>query len=265
MIEPGPPWHTAMLAVRRASSISAEDRNRLHSANRGRRDVPTWSEFELLRDAFTGRGVPTVVCDPRELTLEGGVLRAAGAAVDLVYRRVLINDIVARQDDCRALVDAYAQRVACVANSLRCKIPHKKAFFAVLTDERRSPLFTDQEREIIRRHVPWTVLVSDGRAQRDGRSFDLLTFIRRDREQLVIKPNDEYGGASVTLGWETGDPSPLIDQVADRSAVCLIGRGDFHLFLEQHRTADAVLLHQLAVLVGSPSADHQRQGTGVGR
>jgi uncharacterized circularly permuted ATP-grasp superfamily protein len=168
-------------------------------------DVPTWSEFELLRDAFTERGVPTVVCDPRELTLEGGVLRAAGAAVDLVYRRVLINDIVARKDDCRTLIDAYEQRAACVANSLRCKIPHKKAFFAVLTDNRRGAMFDAREKEIIRRHVPWTVVVSDGRGERDGRAFDLLPFIRRHRERLVVKPNDEYGGTGVTLGWETSE------------------------------------------------------------
>ena len=66
------------------------------------RDVPTWSEFELLRDAFVEAGVPTVVCDPRDLTFEGGVLRAEGRSIDLVYRRVLINDILARPDDCAA-------------------------------------------------------------------------------------------------------------------------------------------------------------------
>src|SRR3954466_9445250 len=96
-------------------------------------DVPTWSEFELLRDAFVSLGVPTVIADPRTLLFEGGRLIADGAPVDLVYRRVLINDIVARPDDCRALVDAYSKRAVAVANTLRCKIPHKKAFFAVLT------------------------------------------------------------------------------------------------------------------------------------
>jgi len=167
------------------------------------RDVPTWSEFELLRDAFVARGVPTVVCDPRELTLDHGVLHAGGAAVDLVYRRVLINDIVSRSDECRTLVAAYQQRAACVANALRCKIPHKKAFFAVLTDERRAPLFSPDERSIIRSHVPWTVVVREGRLRRDGDAIDLVPWLRAHRDELVIKPNDEYGGSGVTLGWET--------------------------------------------------------------
>ena len=79
-----------------------------------------------------------------------------GQRIDLVYRRVLINDMVAREAECRALLDAYEARAVCVANTLRCKIPHKKAFFAVLTDERYARLFSPEERELIRQHVPWT-------------------------------------------------------------------------------------------------------------
>jgi len=167
------------------------------------REVPTYSEFELLRDAFAAAGVPTIVCDPRDLQYSPSGLHAGGARIDLVYRRVLINDIVARPDDCRALLQAYEARAVCVANTLRCKIPHKKAFFAVLTGGRYADLFSDEERELIRRHVPWTALVEEARVARDGRSVDLLPYLRANRDRFVIKPNDEYGGTGVTLGWET--------------------------------------------------------------
>ena len=169
------------------------------------REVPTYTEFELLRDAFTASGVPTIICDPRDLEFAGGRLTAAGRAIDLVYRRVLLNDIVARPNDCAALVAAYEARAVCVANTFRCLIPHKKAFFAVLTDERRSRLFNASERALIRRHVPWTVVVREGRVTRDGVGLDLVPYLRRHREELVLKPNDEYGGTGVTLGWETAD------------------------------------------------------------
>jgi hypothetical protein len=157
------------------------------------RDVPTYSEFELLRDAFAAEGVPTVIHDPRDLEFDGRALTARGERIDFVYRRVLINDIVARPDECRALVDAYRARAVCVANSLRCKIAHKKAFFAALTDEQWASYFDPGGLAAVRAHVPWTRIVTAG----------LADDIRRRREDLVLKPNDEYGGKGVTLGWET--------------------------------------------------------------
>jgi uncharacterized circularly permuted ATP-grasp superfamily protein len=178
------------------------------------REVPTFSEFEILRDAFTALGVPTVICDPRDLEFAAGSrlsagtgrgLYAKGARIDVVYRRVLINDILARESECRALLDAYRSGTVCVANSLRCKIPHKKAFFAVLTDDRYAALFSDAERAMIRRHVPWTTMVEERRVTVDGRSVDLVPHLRARRDQFVLKPNDEYGGTGVTLGWETSE------------------------------------------------------------
>jgi uncharacterized circularly permuted ATP-grasp superfamily protein len=166
------------------------------------RDVPTWSEFEILQSRFTALGVETIVCDPRELEFDRRVLSHAGRKIDLVYRRVLINDIVARPAECSTLVDAYAARAVPVANNLRCKIPHKKAFFAVLTDERNREMFSPAERDLIRRHVPWTRLLREGRTTHEGRDIDLVEHVRRNRGGLVIKPNDDYGGHGVVLGWE---------------------------------------------------------------
>jgi len=158
------------------------------------REVPTWSEFELLRDNFVKAGIDTTIHDPRDLAFDGTRLYGGGRAVDFVYRRVLINDIIARPEECGALVAAYRAGAVCVANTLRCKIPHKKAFFAVLTDERHARLFDRADLDAVRAHVPWTRMV-------DAAMADDL---RRDRDRLVLKPNDEYGGTGVTLGWETG-------------------------------------------------------------
>jgi uncharacterized circularly permuted ATP-grasp superfamily protein len=167
------------------------------------REVPTWSEFEFLRDRFERLGVPTLVADPRDLEMSGGRLTAAGRAIDLVYRRVLLNDIVARREECHALVEAYKSRAVCIANTFRCKIAHKKAFFAILTDPRWANLFTAEERASIALHVPWTRVVAAASTVADGTRVDLLEYTRQHRDVLVIKPNDEYGGSGVTLGWET--------------------------------------------------------------
>jgi uncharacterized circularly permuted ATP-grasp superfamily protein len=168
-------------------------------------DVPTWSEFEILQQRFEKMGVPTLIVDPRELEFDGRKLVAQGKKIDLVYRRVLINDIVARPQECDAMVKAYAANVACVANSFRCKIPHVKTFFAVLTDEQNGALLSHDERQLIRKHIPWTRVVADVKTSHYGTQIELVDFIRRERSSLVLKPSDEYGGTGVTLGWETDE------------------------------------------------------------
>jgi hypothetical protein len=160
------------------------------------REVPTFSEFELLRDAFTAAGIPTVIRDPRDLEFDGRTLTAGGERIDFVYRRVLINDIIARRDECQALVAAYRAKAVCMANNLRCKIAHKKAFFAILTDRQYHPLFDPLDLAAVSAHVPRTHVLDDS---------GISGVARVDRERHVLKPNDEYGGSGVTLGWETSE------------------------------------------------------------
>jgi len=188
------------------------------------REVPTWSEFEILQARFAELGLSVELADPRDLQFDGKRLTANGKKIDLVYRRVLMNDIVARPAECKALVDAVAANAACMANHFRCKIPHVKAFFAVLTDERNDGLFTFAERELIRRHVPWTRVVADVRTAHHGQPVDLLEFLRSERENLVLKPSDEYGGTGVSLGWESSEAEwdAMIEKAIAPSEGCWI-------------------------------------------
>ncbi len=188
------------------------------------RGVPTWSEFLILKGRFEARGVPTVVADPRDLAFDGTALVADGRRIDLVYRRVLVNDVIARADDCRVLVEAMASGKVCMANALRCKIPHKKAFFALLTDDAvigpggLCPL-SNAERAVVDPAIPWTRVVEDVRTTLPHHgTVDLLAYAREYRDALVLKPNDEYGGTGVTLGWETSErdwDAALAKAVAD--------------------------------------------------
>jgi len=197
------------------------------------KEVPTWSEFEILQARFQKMGVPVVLADPRDLVFDGKKLIAHGKKIDLLYRRVLINDIVAKPKECEALVNAYAANAMCTANTFRCKIPHVKAFFAVLTDERNSALFSHGEREVIKNHIPWTRVVADVMTARYGDPIELLPFIRKNRENLVLKPSDEYGGTGVTLGWETGESA--WDRVIERAVSAAKAGGNNGCWIVQER------------------------------
>ncbi len=164
------------------------------------KDLPTSSEFVFLQEHFSSHGVPTIICSPDDLEYQNGQLRSGAFRIDLVYKRVIIHEFLARYDDTHPLIRAYVNHDVCLVNPFRCKIMHKKAVFEMLTDEQRHDWFTRSEQEAIRRSVPWTRRVADRKTTRKGREISLLEFIRRNRSRLVLKPNDDYGGHGVHFG-----------------------------------------------------------------
>ena len=167
------------------------------------REVPTYSEFVLFNDYFRSQGLQSVIADPREVEYYGGRLWAAGAPVDLIYKRVLLSELIERGGIDHPVIRAVRDRAVCMVNPFRCKILHKKASLAVLSDERNAGLFSADERRAIDAHIPWTRRVEERRTQYQGRPIDLIPFTVKERERVVLKPDDEYGGKGVVLGWET--------------------------------------------------------------
>ncbi|MGA8428020.1 MAG: hypothetical protein WB801_10625 [Candidatus Dormiibacterota bacterium] len=167
--------------------------------------LPTVREFELCREYFGRHGVPATICEPAELQYRDGVLRDPdGEAVGLVYRRVLCSELLNAGDQGLALRQAYLDRAVCVVNSFRAKLLHKKMSFALLSDPRHHHLFSPTQLKAIERHVPWTRKLADGPSSaRDKPIPDLVEHTLKHRERLALKPNDEYGGRGVVLGWET--------------------------------------------------------------
>ena len=86
---------------------------------------------------------------PDELEYSNGKLRRGDFRVDLVYKRVIIHELLSRADDSHPLMRAYANGDVCVVNPFRCKVLHKKAAFELLTDEERAVWFDAEEKEVI--------------------------------------------------------------------------------------------------------------------
>ncbi len=165
--------------------------------------VSTTTEFEVLKEYFEASGHETVICDPGVLEYEGPSLTVGDFEIDIFYKRVLIHEFLDKFDESGAVYRACVNGAVCMANSFRSKIPHKKAGFAVLTDERYNSLFTPEQLELVRLHIPWTRTIREEETTYFGDKVDLLEYIRAERQRFVMKPNDDYGGHGITFGWES--------------------------------------------------------------
>jgi hypothetical protein len=167
--------------------------------------LPTQKEFELFKEYFEGEGYPAIICSPDELEFDDSRLYGLGKPIDIVYKRLLVNEYLPIIDQYPALLDAYRAGSICMVNSFRSKLIHKKAIFAVLTSGRFAPLFTGAEQEAIKSHVPWTRKVRSEKSDYFGSPIDLLKFVVENRNRLVLKPNDDYGGHGIYIGWNSNE------------------------------------------------------------
>lgn len=167
------------------------------------KEVPTYSEFVLFRDYFESQGYAAVIADPREVEYKDGKLYAGAKPVQIVYKRVLISELVERGDLGlnHPVIQAVRDHAVCMVNPFACKLMHKKASYAVLTDERNAHLYTADELRAIQAYVPWTRNLEERKTLFNGEPIDLLPFLAEHKDQFVVKPNDDYGGKGVVLGW----------------------------------------------------------------
>ncbi|MGL4549575.1 MAG: hypothetical protein ACRC33_00195 [Gemmataceae bacterium] len=165
------------------------------------KEVPTYSEFVAFRDFFTRHGLDAVIGDVRDCDYRGGKLTVGGKPITLIYKRVLISELIERGGMDHPILRALRDRAVCMVNPLRCKALYKKASLAVLSDEANAGLFTADQLQAIADHVPWTRTVAERHTTFDGRDVDLVPFLHENQDRLVLKPNDDYGGKGIVLGW----------------------------------------------------------------
>ncbi len=171
--------------------------------------LPTHAEFVLFKKYLEREGVPTAICSPDELTYAARTLSAGGQPVNLVYKRVLTSEFLQRYGQDAALDhplgQAYRDGTICLVNNFQAKPLHKKMIFGLLSDpDVMGAAGIDQATQaMLQRHIPWTRFVRAARTTYQGQEIDLLKFARDYQDRLLLKPNDEYGGKGITIGWET--------------------------------------------------------------
>jgi hypothetical protein len=163
------------------------------------------SDYVLLSELFRRHGLEAAVVSPDQLEYKGGVLRQGNFVIDLILRRVKVHDFLLRFDLSHPLVRAYRDHAVCVINSFRSELAHKRAIFALLSDESLTAGFPAAERKAIQRYVPWTRVVAPVTTKHGNKNVDLQEFILKNRQKLVLKPNDDSGEEHVVQGWNTDD------------------------------------------------------------
>lgn len=162
-------------------------------------------ENSLLAEFFRSQGFAAKVVSAEQLEYRNEVLSSEGYHIDLVFRRLRVQEFLVRFDLSHPLMRAYRDRAACVVNNFRSELAQKRAIFDLLTDETVIAGFPAAEKRAIREFVPWTRVVLAGKTAYQDQQIDLLEFIRTNREKLVLRPNDDSGEQATVRGADVDD------------------------------------------------------------
>lgn len=154
--------------------------------------VSTHREFELLAQGLKAKGFDAFVADPRELQFSKGRLRDYdGQPIDLVYRRVLVEDMLRDPLGSQALIEACKTGSTCVVNSFASKPLTVKSLLALLHDPMGRELLSPNETQLVDELIPLTLRLTQ----------DNLNRVRAEQERFVLKPADGWGAQGLYLGW----------------------------------------------------------------
>ena len=152
------------------------------------------TEFEEFKKRFEAAGYETEICEISEMKYDNGKLYSpTGHLVDAVYRRAVTSDIMARQVDAAAFIQAVKAGNTCIIGAFCTQIIHNKTLFKVLTDEiTQKQILTDEEIEFVAEHIPATNYLDT--------KYCCLENVKEMKDKLIIKPLDSYGSKGVYAG-----------------------------------------------------------------
>jgi len=172
-----------------------------------RRHDPQISELRHLARRWVAQGVTAVVGHPDQLTLVDGVVFVDGRAIDLVYRHLFVRRLEEPGIDphgvVRRLLLQSPSTGTLVLNPPASQV-EVKSIFALLSragdDDALAAAagLDDDERAAIRAAVPWTRLLRDA---------DVVARVKADPDGVVLKRAWDYGGRTVVIGHDRGQPS----------------------------------------------------------
>lgn len=165
----------------------------------------------LLRsfeEMFLGQGLDIRLADVGRLREKGGKVWLDDTPIDLVLRYFSVNQLRRDphgEDDAEAVFRAHEAGGTVMLTTMDSFLYANKGCLSLLSGPRWREAYTAEERELIDRVVPWTRDLEPGPTDVAGETVDLVDWCRANRERLIRKPRDDFGGHGIVTGWTVGD------------------------------------------------------------
>ncbi|MCP4219670.1 MAG: hypothetical protein GY765_33870 [bacterium] len=143
-------------------------------------------------------GGSVVFCDYPDLDIKNGYLFHKGKKIHVLlemYHGVVMPEIM----------EIFKDGNLCLFNGPITKFMSNKLNLALLSEYGESDIFSAEEKESIKRYIPWTRRITEGEVTYNGLTEKMEDFIFSHKDKMVIKPPMGMSGAGIHIGKNTPD------------------------------------------------------------
>jgi hypothetical protein len=141
-------------------------------------------------------GIDLVIGEIGQIKESGGRLQLHGRQIDVALRYFTPNEIVDDPTGARDLepvLRAHEEGRVVLWTTPQSALFGNKGAMALMSDPKLREGLSGDETRLIDRILPWTRMLTP----------DLVDHCREYRDELILKPRADYGGAGIVAGWES--------------------------------------------------------------
>lgn len=160
-------------------------------------------ELKELKDYAIKMGLGAFICDLKDLKLKEGNLYTSSEQIHIVYSKS--DPLMLEFDKLSDLKTAVENKTVSLVNSFPAMyIGESKLILGLLQDEYFQKKYLNEKHiEMINKHIPWTKKLMNIKTFYHEKEIDLLNYIRDNKNDFVIKVDNETRGANIFIGKDT--------------------------------------------------------------
>ena len=183
--------HAKFIGRARLNVVFMEDRQHLG----GTVELPELTKY------FLKLGITAILADPRDLHLKGNEIYCRDTNIDIIYRDSELQeliDIERKGHTMAVLKQAFISNQ--VISSIAGELDHKSGF-EIFSNTEFSRFFSGKEKALFKKYIPWTRILKERKTtDRANRIIELIPYVLKNKDKLVLKPNRAYGGKGILIG-----------------------------------------------------------------
>lgn len=170
----------------------------------------TSEEFKIFKERFEKKGYKTIIHDITKLKYDNGLYTEDGEKLDVIYRRAVTSEMMEKIDKIPAFIEAIKDKETCIIGSIRTQVIHNKIIYIIMHRKETLDFLTEEERDFINKHIPYTYYLKDGEFSRED--------VVNNKDNWIIKPEDLYGARGVYAGvdYSKEEYEKLVDECTNK-------------------------------------------------